>query len=139
MVQLTARPKEQGFLAGSLLLLSELLMNRVAMDLASSVPLLEGELTAGCDENVLDQPLGRRHLQAGTRHEIGGGAGWIVQGAYDDITAAVGDILSFSYTGGYHDVMLVDNGNCDFSGGTMLDGATRLPFCFSGHTDGFLL
>ena len=120
MVQLTARPKEQGFLAGSLLLLSELLMNRVAMDLASSVPLLEGELTAGCDDNVLDQPLGRR-LQAGTRHEIGGGAGWIVQGAYDDITAAVGDILSFSYTGGYHDVMLVDNGNCDFSGGTMLD------------------
>ena len=69
MVQLTARPKEQGFLAGSLLLLSELLMNRVAMDLASSVPLLEGELTAGCDDNVLDQPLGRR-LQAGsaTRH-----------------------------------------------------------------------
>ena len=135
MVQHTARPKEQGFLAGSLLLLSELLMNRVAMDLASSVPLLEGELTAGCDDNVLDQPLGRRGLQAaGTRHEIGGGAGWIVQGAYDDITAAVGDILSFSYTGGYHDVMLVDNGNCDFSGGTMLDGACRsLPLLLRAH------
>ena len=76
MVQHTARPKEQGFLAGSLLLLSELLMNRVAMDLASSVPLLEGELTAGCDDNVLDQPLGRRGLQAGTRHEIGGEKRW---------------------------------------------------------------
>ena len=80
--------------------------------------------------SVASQECGAAGLQAaaGTRHEIGGGAGWIVQGAYDDITAAVGDILSFSYTGGYHDVMLVDNGNCDFSGGTMLDGeCSRLP------------
>ena len=46
----------------------------------------------------------------------------IVQGAYDDVTAAVGDVLSFSYTEGYHDVMLIQDGNdeCDFSGGSLL-------------------
>ena len=73
-------------------------------------------------------------MAAGDRHSMAvtdqgklftwghGGNGQLGQGAYDDVTAAVGDVLSFSYTGGYHDVMLVDNGNCDFSGGTMLDG-----------------
>ena len=62
--------------------------------------------------------------------QIGGSNGWIVQGAYDDVTAAVGDVLSFSYTGGYHDVMLIQDGNdeCDFSGGSLLDETGSFQF-----------
>ena len=54
----------------------------------------------------------------------------IVQGAYDDVTAAVGDVLSFSYTGGSHDVMLIQDGNeeCDFSGGSLLDETGSFQF-----------
>lgn len=66
------------------------------------------------------------------RITVGGeSAGWIVQ-PYAPIAARVGDTLVFSYagqsSGGYHDVMLVDNEVCDFSGGTMLDesGLTAL-------------
>ena len=62
--------------------------------------------------------------------QIGGSNGWIVQGAYDDVTAAVGDVLSFSYTAGYHDVMLIQEGNdaCDFSGGSLLDETGSFQF-----------
>ena len=57
-------------------------------------------------------------------------AAGIVQGAYDDVTAAVGDVLSFSYTAGYHDVMLIQEGNdeCDFSGGSLLDETGSFQF-----------
>ena len=64
----------------------------------------------------------------GARIDVGGDNGWIVQGAYDDISASVGDTLVFSYTAGYHDVMLIDNTDCDFSGGTMLDETGSFEF-----------
>ena len=60
-------------------------------------------------------------------------AAGIVQGAYDDVTAAVGDVLSFSYTAGYHDVMLIQEGNdaCDFSGGSLLDETGSFQFALT--------
>lgn len=33
----------------------------------------------------------------------------------------VGDSLVFTYGAGYHDVQIVDNTNCDFSSGTVVD------------------
>jgi plastocyanin len=55
---------------------------------------------------------------------VGGSDGWIVKpgnAVYDDITVNAGDTISFEYNSYYHDVMLVDNQNCDFSAGVMLD------------------
>jgi plastocyanin len=55
---------------------------------------------------------------------IGGSDGWVVKPAnapYDTITANVGDTLQFTYSSFYHDVMLVDNENCDFTNGQMVD------------------
>jgi len=55
---------------------------------------------------------------------IGGSSGWVVKpgnAPYDDIVANVGDTLQFTYSSSYHDVMLVDNANCDFSNGQMVD------------------
>ena len=55
---------------------------------------------------------------------VGGDRGWVVNSgnaAYEDIIANVGDTLVFTYNSFYHDVMLVDNENCDFSSGTMVD------------------
>ena len=56
--------------------------------------------------------------------EVGGQDGWVVKpqnAPYDDIVANVGDTISFTYSSNYHDVMLVDNENCDFSSGTLVD------------------
>jgi rhodanese-related sulfurtransferase/plastocyanin len=55
---------------------------------------------------------------------VGGSDGWVVKpgnAAYDDIIANVGDTLQFTYSSWYHDVMLVDNENCDFTNGQMVD------------------
>ena len=55
---------------------------------------------------------------------VGGSDGWVVKpgnAAYDDIIANVGDTLQFTYSSWYHDVMLVDNADCDFTTGQMLD------------------
>ena len=55
---------------------------------------------------------------------IGGGEGWVVKpgnAAYENIVANVGDTLQFTYSSNYHDVMLVDNENCDFSTGQLVD------------------
>lgn len=55
---------------------------------------------------------------------VGGQQGWVVKSGnapYDDITANVGDTLQFAYSQWYHDVMLVDNENCDFTNGQMVD------------------
>ena len=61
-------------------------------------------------------------VTGGARILVGGSDGWGLRPEpYPDITAAVGDTLVFTYSAGYHDVMLVDNPNCDFSAGTMLD------------------
>lgn len=61
---------------------------------------------------------------AGETIVIGGSSGWVVKAgnaAYEDIVANVGDILQFTYSSAYHDVVLVDNENCDFSAGTLVD------------------
>ena len=55
---------------------------------------------------------------------IGGDAGWVVQpgnAEYPPIAANVGDTLQFTYSSFYHDVVLVDNEECDFSSGTVVD------------------
>lgn len=55
---------------------------------------------------------------------IGGDQGWVVRpgnAAYEDVVANVGDTLQFTYSSNYHDVMLVDNENCDFSTGQLVD------------------
>ena len=55
---------------------------------------------------------------------VGGSDGWVVKAGnalYDEITANVGDTLQFNYEPGHHDVMLVDNENCDFTNGQMVD------------------
>ena len=61
---------------------------------------------------------------AGETIVVGGSDGWIVQAGnalYGEITANVGDTLQFNYEQGHHDVMLVDNENCDFTNGQMVD------------------
>ena len=55
---------------------------------------------------------------------IGGSDGWIVKpdnAVYEDIEANVGDIIHFIYSPWYHDVVLLDNENCDFTNGQILD------------------
>jgi len=55
---------------------------------------------------------------------VGDANGWVVKpgnAPYDDIIANVGDTLHFTYSPHYHDVMLVDNTNCDFTDGQMVD------------------
>lgn len=55
---------------------------------------------------------------------IGGSDGWVVKpdnAVYEDINANVGDIIHFIYSSWYHDVVLVDNENCDFTNGQVLD------------------
>ena len=56
--------------------------------------------------------------------EINAGNGWVVNAGnapYPDISANVGDTLSFTYSSSYHDVVRVDNANCDLSAGTVVD------------------
>ena len=70
-------------------------------------------------------------LAAGQTIEVGGDAGWVVMpgnAVYEPITANIGDILLFGYNQYYHDVMLVDNEDCDFSAGTMLDETGHLEY-----------
>eukprot|EP01046_Picozoa_sp_COSAG06_P032556 COSAG06_NODE_3264_length_5594_cov_5.444405_2_plen_352_part_00 len=67
--------------------------------------------------------FGQRALAAATI-DVGGAGGWVVQpgnAAYPDIAASVGDTLRFVYSAAYHDVVLVDNADCDFSSGTLVD------------------
>jgi plastocyanin/DNA-binding beta-propeller fold protein YncE len=68
---------------------------------------------------------------AGQTIEVGGDAGWVVQpgnAVYEPIAANIGDRIVFAYNDYYHDVMLVDNENCDFSSGTILDETGFLEF-----------
>ena len=61
---------------------------------------------------------------AGETILVGGSDGWVVKpgnAVYEDIVANVGDTLQFTYSSWYHDVMLVDNENCDFTNGQMVD------------------
>ena len=67
---------------------------------------------------------GAMEAPAGETIVVGGSDGWIVQAGnalYGEITANVGDTLQFNYEQGHHDVMLVDNENCDFTNGQMVD------------------
>ena len=71
-----------------------------------------------------EQERAGRRLQTGARIIVGGTPGWVVKpqsAPYDDIVANVGDTLVFTYSSSYHDVMLVDNDQCDFSQGQMVD------------------
>ena len=55
---------------------------------------------------------------------VGGSNGWVVKpdnALYEDIEANVGDIIHFVYSSWYHDVVLLDNENCDFTNGQVLD------------------
>ena len=88
----------------------------------------DAEEVAGCSGLDLDAAatpvVARRRQQAGQTIVIGGAQGWVVKpnnAEYEDIVANVGDTLVFTYSSFYHDVMLVDNENCDFTDGTMLD------------------
>ena len=54
---------------------------------------------------------------------VGGSDGWVVKpdnAEYEDIDANVGDIIHFIYSPWYHDVVLLDNENCDFSNSQVL-------------------
>ena len=54
---------------------------------------------------------------------VGGAEGWVVKpgnAPYEDIVASVGDTIQFTYRSS-HDVMLVDNTDCDFGMGEMMD------------------
>lgn len=55
---------------------------------------------------------------------VGGSDGWVVKpdnAVYEDIKANVGDIIHFIYSPWYHDVVQLDNENCDFTNGQILD------------------
>merc|ERR1719387_2055363 len=55
---------------------------------------------------------------------VGGSDGWVVKpgnAVYEDIVANVGDIIQFTYSSWYHDVVLVDNENCDLANGQVVD------------------
>lgn len=70
-----------------------------------------------CEASASAQPTSRTIA-------VGGAQGWVVRpgnAAYELITATVGDSLVFTYSPFYHDVMLMDNENCDFSTGQLVD------------------
>ncbi len=96
------------------------------LSVASALRYGDIEEVAGCAglDASASASAGRRGLQAGQTIVVGGSDGWVVKpgnAQYDDITANVGDTLVFQYSSYYHDVMLVDNDQCDFSSGTMVD------------------
>ena len=92
---------------------------------SETVPIFETMAAAwmGCiaGDTFCDEAAG---APAGETIVIGGSSGWVVKAGnqvYEDIVANVGDILQFTYSSAYHDVVLVDNENCDFSAGTLVD------------------
>ena len=92
---------------------------------SETVPIFETMAASwmGCiaGDTFCDEAAG---APAGETIVIGGSSGWVVKAgnqAYEDIVANVGDILQFTYSSAYHDVVLVDNENCDFSAGTLVD------------------
>ena len=66
---------------------------------------------------------------------IGGDSGWTVRpgnAPFENIEANVGDMLQFTHGSNYHDVTLVDNEDCDFSAGTMVDNTGDLLWTVPG-------
>lgn len=100
---------------------------------AGAVRYGDAEEVAGCAGWSIDDTVGtvERRLQTGETTAVGGSSGWVVKpgnAPYDDIMANVGDTLVFEYSSFYHDVMLVDNDQCDFSSGTMMDESGSLEW-----------
>ena len=66
---------------------------------------------------------------------VGGSDGWVVKpnnAEYEDIEANVGDIIHFIYSSFYHDVVLLDNDNCDFTNGQILDETGNFQWIVPG-------
>eukprot|EP01043_Picozoa_sp_COSAG02_P017400 COSAG02_NODE_788_length_17190_cov_18.177403_10_plen_511_part_01 len=97
---------------------------------AATIEGLAGMVGQLVGEDVAAAPV-PEPISAGHTIEVGGDAGWVVRpgnAVYDPITANIGDTLVFAYNQYYHDVMLVNNENCDFSDGTLLDETGYLAF-----------
>lgn len=77
---------------------------------------------AGMTDTAVTTPA----VAAPQTFEVGGAQGWVVKpgnAVYDDIVANVGDVIQFTYSSSYHDVMLVDDSanGCDFTNGQLVD------------------